>query len=134
MLVYCVVCEPEVPFFFWLVAGWAAVAMLCEAGVTTAYFGVPACEAWTMQVPAIISVTVVPETEHTAGVEEAKLTGRPEVALALSVTDPPATCAAIVSNVMVCCCGACCCWAVRSDTVKHACKPIAAATSFIIVK
>src|ERR1039457_5581381 len=32
------------------------------------------------------------------------------------------------------CCGACCCWAVRSDTVKHACKPIAAATSFIIVK
>src|ERR1035441_8592461 len=127
MLVYCVVCEPEL-LFFWFVAVWDATAKPCET-VADAYCALPACEAWMVQGPAATSFAVASETVHTAGVEEAKMTGRPEVALALSVTDPPATCAAIVSNVMVCCC-----WAVRSDTVKQACKPNITAALFIIVQ
>ncbi len=41
-----------------------------------------------MHVPAVSSVTVVPETVQTEGVVEAKLTGRLEVAVALTVNDP----------------------------------------------
>ena len=122
MLVYCVVCG--------FVAGWDATAKPCET-VADAYCALPACEAWIVHVPAATSFAVARETVHTAGVEEAKMTGRPELALALSFTDPPATCAAIVSNAMVCCCEA---WAVKSDRVKHACNPITTTTRFIIVK
>jgi hypothetical protein len=38
-----------------------------------------------VQVPTVTSVTLVPETVQTAVVVEAKLTGRPEDALALTV-------------------------------------------------
>jgi hypothetical protein len=38
-----------------------------------------------VHVPTLTSVAVVPETVHTAGVVEAKLTARPEDAVALSV-------------------------------------------------
>src|ERR1019366_10061803 len=99
MLVYCVVCEPEL-LFFWFVAVWDATAKPCETGAAAAYCVFPACETWMVQVPAATSFAVASETVHTAGVEEAKMTGRPEVALALSFMDPPTTCAAIVSNVM----------------------------------
>ena len=37
------------------------------------------------QVPAATIITVDPDTVHTAGVVEAKLTGRPELAVAMSV-------------------------------------------------
>lgn len=44
----------------------------------------PACEATTMQSPWASSVNVVPVTVHTVGVVLAKVTGRPELALAVS--------------------------------------------------
>jgi hypothetical protein len=40
--------------------------------------------------PEMRSVTVVPETVHTPGVVEAKLTVSPELAVAASDTDVPA--------------------------------------------
>lgn len=45
----------------------------------------PACVAWTMQVPWISRDKVLPATEQTEGVVEAKLTGRLELAVADSV-------------------------------------------------
>jgi len=45
----------------------------------------PACVAWMVQVPAAASVTVAPDVVHTAEVVEAKLTARPEEAVALTV-------------------------------------------------
>ena len=45
----------------------------------------PAWVAWMVQVPTVTSVTLAPETVQTAIEAEAKLTGRPEDALALSV-------------------------------------------------
>ena len=42
----------------------------------------PACVAWTVQAPTETSVTVPLDTVHTAGVVEAKLTARPEEAVA----------------------------------------------------
>jgi hypothetical protein len=44
----------------------------------------PVCVAWIVQVPAAISVTVVPDTVHTAVVRELKLTASPELAVALA--------------------------------------------------
>ena len=44
----------------------------------------PACVAWIVQVPAAASVTVDPATVQTVGVVDAKLTERPEVAVALT--------------------------------------------------
>jgi hypothetical protein len=41
-----------------------------------------------VHVPAVTRVMVVPETVHTEVVVEAKLTGRFEVAVALTVNDP----------------------------------------------
>ena len=38
-----------------------------------------------VQVPAAARVTVFPDSVHTAGVTEAKLTGKPELAVALTV-------------------------------------------------
>jgi hypothetical protein len=48
----------------------------------------PACLAWIEQVPTATSVTVFSETVHTAVVLDAKLTGSPEVAVALTVYGP----------------------------------------------
>jgi len=41
-----------------------------------------------LQVPALTRFTVFPETVHTAGVVEEKLTGSPELAVALTVKEP----------------------------------------------
>ena len=49
-----------------------------------AYVVLPAWLALAVQVPALSSVSVLPLTVHTAGVVDAKLTARPEVALAAS--------------------------------------------------
>jgi len=48
-------------------------------------FPFPACVAWIVQGPAETSVTVDPDTVHTAVVCELKLTANPEVAVALTV-------------------------------------------------
>ena len=45
----------------------------------------PACVAWIVQVPTATSVTVAPETVQTADVLDAKLTVRPELAVALTI-------------------------------------------------
>ena len=44
----------------------------------------PDCVAWMVQVPRATSVTTAPETEQTDIVVEAKLTGRPDVAVAFT--------------------------------------------------
>jgi hypothetical protein len=54
-----------------------------------------------VQVPALTSVAVVPETVQTAGVCEAKLTGKPELADALRLSGVPSTWVGIGLNVMV---------------------------------
>jgi hypothetical protein len=52
-------------------------------------------------VPAAIKLAVVPETVQTADVVEAKLTVRPELAVAESVSCVPAGCVEIVPKVMI---------------------------------
>jgi len=53
-------------------------------GVAAAQLVLPTCVARLVQVPAATSVTVEPDTVHTAGVVEPKLTVRPEDAVALT--------------------------------------------------
>src|ERR1039457_1046801 len=53
-------------------------------GVAAAQLGLPACVAWIVQVPTETSVTVAPDTVQTDVVCELKLTGKPELALALT--------------------------------------------------
>jgi len=55
-----------------------------------------------VQVPAVRKVAVVPETVQTDCVVEAKLTARPEVAVAVNVSDVPTVCVAGVAKEMVC--------------------------------
>jgi hypothetical protein len=54
-----------------------------------------------VQVPGVTSVAVVPETAQTDGVREVKLTARPELAVALKVTDVPCTWVAMGAKVRV---------------------------------
>ena len=61
----------------WLTAGAAA------------YVAFPDCAAWITQVPAVFKVTVAPDTEQMAGEAEAKVTGRFEEAVALTVNTVP---------------------------------------------
>ena len=64
----------------------------------------PACDARSVQVPPVRMLTDVPLTLHTAGVSEAKLTTRPELALAATLKPPDGAkvCAAIGLKVIVC--------------------------------
>ena len=68
---------------------------LCVTGTAAAYCELPVCEAWIEHVPAASIVAVVPETEHTVGVVEAKLTANPESEEAARVSVPPTDCGAI---------------------------------------
>jgi len=62
----------------------------------------PLCVAWIVQVPAPTSVTVVPDTVHTAVVCELKPTASPELAVALTAKgEAPNTWLASDPNVMV---------------------------------
>jgi len=54
-------------------------------GAAAAKVALPACVAWMVHVPSATRVAVVPDTVQTAEVVEAKLTARPEDAVALSV-------------------------------------------------
>lgn len=54
-------------------------------GAAAAQLALPACAALMVQAPAAASVTVAPDTVHTAGVVDPKLTARPEDAVALTV-------------------------------------------------
>jgi hypothetical protein len=53
-------------------------------GVAAPQLPLPSCVAWIVHVPAPTSVTVTPDTVHTAEVVEAKLTANPELAVALT--------------------------------------------------
>jgi len=53
------------------------------------------------QLPAARNVAVVPDTVQMVGVVDAKLTARPELAVAESVRGVPTVCAGIVGKVMV---------------------------------
>jgi len=69
--------------------------MVCEATETTklsetavagAKLVLPAWVAVMPQVPSVRRVTVLPEAEHAEGVVEAKLTGKPDDAVAFKLT------------------------------------------------
>ena len=64
----------------------------------------PACVAWMVQVPEAMNVAVVPETVQTLVVVEVKLTVRPELAVAESVSGVPTVWAPGLAKVMVCAC------------------------------
>jgi hypothetical protein len=55
-----------------------------------------------VQLPETRNAALFPDTVHTVGVVDAKLTVNPELAVALSVKGVPTVCAAIVPNVIVC--------------------------------
>ena len=56
---------------------------VCVTGEAGKYEALSGCEAVIEQVPAAASVTVLPETVHTVVVLEAKLTVRPDDAVAV---------------------------------------------------
>ena len=64
---------------------WLAcnTAKLAETALAAAYTALPAWLAVTLQVPADTSVSALPLTPQTAGVAEARLTARPELAVAV---------------------------------------------------
>ena len=57
--------------------------------VAAEYVELPTCDAVMVQVPGATMVAVVPETVQTPAVLDAKLTVKPEVAVALSGIVPP---------------------------------------------
>jgi hypothetical protein len=63
-------------------------ATVCEA-VAAIKLLLPACDAVMVQDPVAINEAVVPVTVHTVAVVEAKVTVRPEVAVADRVTCVP---------------------------------------------
>jgi hypothetical protein len=73
---------------FWPVSGLTdSTVKLCVTVGAAAYVTLsPGWLAWIVQVPAEISVAVEPETVQTEGVVDVKLTGRPELAVAVNVT------------------------------------------------
>ena len=58
---------------------------LALTGVAAANVVLPACVAWMVHVPAETGFTVDAETVQTVGVVEAKVTGSPELAVALTL-------------------------------------------------
>jgi hypothetical protein len=70
------------------VCGAAAKVMLLDTEGAAAYVPLPAWLAVTLHVPVDTSVSVLPLTVHTDGVVEAKPTAKPEVAVAVRVTEP----------------------------------------------
>jgi hypothetical protein len=62
----------------------------------------PACVATMVHVPDARKVACVPETVQVLVMVEAKLTARPEVAVAVSVRDVPTVCAPGLAKAIVC--------------------------------
>ncbi len=61
----------------------------------------PGCEAVTVQVPTLTKLAVVLETVQTLGVVELKLTGNPELAVAVSERGVPTVWDDMAGKVMV---------------------------------
>jgi hypothetical protein len=87
-----------------IVCGSGFTVKLCDTGVAAAQELLPDCEAWIMQVPAVANVAVVPLTVHTVVVCVAKLTAKPELAVADRVSAVPAVCVPGELNVIDCGC------------------------------
>jgi hypothetical protein len=64
----------------------------------------PACEAITPQLPTFRNVTTLPLTLQLPFGTTVKLTGRPELAAALTVRVVPTVCAGMAPKAMVCVC------------------------------
>jgi hypothetical protein len=64
-----------------------------------------------VHVPTVTNVAVAPATVQTLAVVEAKLTARPEVAVAVSVSGVPTVCAPGLAKAMV--------WAVSAGVVTE---------------
>ena len=62
---------------------------LRDTGFAAAYIAFPGWDATIVQVPALASVAVFPLTEQIEGVVDANITGRPELAEALSASGLP---------------------------------------------
>lgn len=65
----------------------------------------PACEAVMVQFPEAIKEAMLPVTVQTEVVEDVKLTGKPELAVAFSVSGVPAVWVEMGLNVMLCAIG-----------------------------
>jgi hypothetical protein len=82
--------------------GCGFTVKLRVTGVAAAQSLLPFWVAWMVHVPAMVNVAVVPLTVQTAMVWELKPTVRPEVAVALSVSDVPAVCVPGLLKVIAC--------------------------------
>jgi len=87
----------------------------------------PACDAVMEQVPAVRKVAVVPLTVQTLVVVEAKLTVRPELAVAESVNGVPTVCAPGLAKVIVC-------WVRAALTVTVAVRTAVSPEAFVTVR
>ena len=74
----------EVKVMVCAVSGAATTWKFCDTVVAARYALLPAWLALMLQLPTATSVSVLPLTVQTLGVVEAKLTARPELALATS--------------------------------------------------
>jgi hypothetical protein len=74
----------------------------CVTEVAGLLVALPDCEAMRVQVPADSSVAVAPVTVHTDGVEDVYVTGKPELAVPVKVSDDPAAWLEMALKVMVC--------------------------------
>jgi hypothetical protein len=84
----------------------ALTVKLSETGVAAAYVLFPTCDAAIVQLPAATKVADLPETVHMFAVVDAKLTARPELAAAESISGTPTVWAPGLANAMV--------WAIRA--------------------
>jgi precorrin-4 methylase len=75
---------------------------LCETGTAAAYVVLPGCVAWRVQVPSDRNVVALLETVQTLGVVEAKLTSKPELAVADSAIGIPTVCPPGLAKLIVC--------------------------------
>jgi hypothetical protein len=76
--------------------------MICPTEAAAAKVLLPACEAITPQLPTFRNVTPLPLMLQFPFGTTVKLTGRPELAVALTVRVVPKVCAGIGLNVIVC--------------------------------
>jgi hypothetical protein len=92
-----------------IVCGSGSTVKLRDTGDAAAQVPLPTCEAWIVQVPALTkvvtkTVAVEPLTVQTPVVWEAKLTAKPELAVAESVSSALAVWVPGALNVIVCGC------------------------------
>src|ERR1035441_6799663 len=79
-----------------------ATVNVWTTGTAAVKLVLPACKAWTVQVPLINNVSIAPDTVHTGKVVDLKVTARPEDAVAFKGNRPvPSDWLEIAPKVMV---------------------------------